>query len=48
MFILALVYLIILVILIVFTWRDRSYPGAAATVLFTIIGFVLFFKELNR
>lgn len=48
MFILGLIYLISLVIIAVFAWRDRSYPGFAATVLFAIIGFVLFWDVLNK
>lgn len=36
------------VIIAVFAWRDRSYPGFAATVLFAIIGFVLFWDVLNK
>lgn len=48
MFFLALVYLIILVVMVFFSWRDKSYPGFAATVLFIIIGFVLFWSVLNK
>jgi hypothetical protein len=52
MFLLALVYLIILVVAALgFVWNDPRVvrlSGAAQWVLFAIIGFVLFWSVLNR
>lgn len=50
MFLLALIYLIILVVLIVFSFSDRwtRYGGIASLILFAIIGFCLFWNVLNR
>ena len=51
MFLLALVYLIILIIWAVFSWApDRwgRYGSIAELVLFAIIGFALFWNVLNK
>ncbi len=49
---LAIVYLVILVVAALgYFWNDPRgvrISGVAQWVLFAIIGFVLFFKELNR
>lgn len=50
MFLLALVYLIILVVWAIFSLRapEGRWGGVAQLVLFAIIGFVLFWSVLNR
>lgn len=50
MFLLALIYLIILVGLIVFNFNERwgRFTGIAQIVLFAIIGIALFWSVLNK
>jgi len=48
MFILALIYLIILVAGIFISYRANGWSNLAEWVLFLIIGYVLFFDVLNK
>lgn len=48
MFFLALVYAIILIVGVIFSWRSDGWNNLPMWVLFAILGYVAFWNVLNK